>query len=105
MTPYRTTLAAEAGDYSPYSAIVRRHLEYSFQFGAPQDGRGIDILEHVQSRAVKMIREVEQDLGEAEGTSWNVVDSDIKKALFFSFFFKQTNMRLVGFWKGCSETL
>lgn len=30
-----------------------------------------------------MIREVEQDLGEAEGTSCNVVDSDIKKAFFF----------------------
>lgn len=30
LTPYRTTLAAEARDYSPYSAIVRQHLEYSF---------------------------------------------------------------------------
>ena len=59
MTTYRTTLAVEASDYPFYSAIVRPHLEYSFQFGAPQNRMGVNILEHVQWRSIKIIRGLE----------------------------------------------
>jgi len=42
-----------------YSALVRPHLEYCDQFRALQYKRDMDILERVQTRAVKITKEVE----------------------------------------------
>jgi len=38
------------------SALVRAHLEYCIQTGSPQYRRDVNLLEHVQRRAIKMIQ-------------------------------------------------
>ena len=43
-----------------YSVLVRPHLEYCIQMWSTQYRRGIDLLEHVQKMATKMIQGVEQ---------------------------------------------
>ena len=42
-----------------YSALMRPHLEYCIQMWSPQYRRDVDLLEHVQMRATKMIQEME----------------------------------------------
>jgi len=49
-----------------YSTLLRPYLDYDIQFWDPQYQKGMDFLEWIQGKAIKMIRGVEHLRGKAE---------------------------------------
>lgn len=39
-----------------YSALVRQNLKFCIQFWAPHDRKGIEVLEHVQRKAMEVMK-------------------------------------------------